>query len=172
MNTNWDEILKARLALFGHRNWIVVADAAYPAQSKSGVETIMADEEQTVVLESMRMMLSASKHVTATVYIDKELTFVREDDAPGISTYRDQLQNILSGYHVSAMPHETIIWKLDQAAEQFRVLLIKSNMRIPYTSVFFNLECGYWTADGEKRLRGAMRAKDRQRSRPRAKAKP
>lgn len=28
----------------------------------------------------------------------------------------------------------------------------------PYTSVFFQLECGYWNADAEKRMRDAMKA--------------
>lgn len=101
MNTNWEQILKDRLALFGHRNWLVIADSAYPAQSRSGIETIMADEEQTTLLEKAHEILGTCEHVTATVYTDKELMFVREDDAPGINAYRDKLQSILSGYEVS-----------------------------------------------------------------------
>ncbi len=171
MNTNWEQTLKDRLALFGHRNWLVVADSAYPAQSKSGIETIMADEEQTTVLERVHQILSECQHVTATVYTDKELMFVREDDALGISAYRNKLQSILAGYERSAIPHETIIWKLDHVAENFRVLLIKSKMRIPYTTVFFDLECGYWKPEAEKRLRAAMRSKHRPRKGPGAKKK-
>jgi len=30
------------LPLFGHRNWIVVADSAYPAHSMPGIETIVS----------------------------------------------------------------------------------------------------------------------------------
>lgn len=164
MNAKWDEILKDRLQLYGHRNWLVVADSAYPAQSRHGIETIIADEDQTIVLERVHAILSTCEHVTANVYTDKELMFVREEDAPGISSYREKLQSILSGYEVSSEPHETIIWKLDRVAEKFRVLLIKSNMQIPYTSVFFDLECGYWNADAEKRLRVRMRSKHRQRN--------
>lgn len=170
MNANWDEILKDRLQLYGHRNWLVIADSAYPAQSKDGIETIIADEDQTTVLERVHAILGACEHVTATVYTDKELAFVREEDAPGISSYRENLQSILSGYEVSSEPHETIIWKLDRVAEKFRVLLIKSNMQIPYTSVFFDLQCGYWNAEAEKRLRIAMRSK-RQRNGSKAPAK-
>ena len=51
MNSNWEEILKDRLQLYGHRNWLVIADSAYPAQSRQAIETIVADEEQTTVLE-------------------------------------------------------------------------------------------------------------------------
>jgi len=172
MNTNWELILKDRLALFGHRNWLVIADSAYPAQSRSGIETITADEEQTTVLEKAHEILSVCEHITARVYTDKELSFVRENDAPGISAYRDKLRSILNGYELSAIPHETIIWKLDQVAEKFRVLLIKSKMRIPYTSVFFDLECGYWKPDAEKRLRSAMRPKRHQHRASGAKSNP
>jgi len=44
MKSNWEEILKDRLQLFGHRNWLVIADSAYPAQSRPAIETIVADE--------------------------------------------------------------------------------------------------------------------------------
>ena len=42
MKSNWEEVLKDRLQLYGHRNWLVIADSAYPAQSKQGIETIVA----------------------------------------------------------------------------------------------------------------------------------
>ncbi len=64
------------------------------------------------------------------------------------------------GIKCTPLPHEEIISKLDQAGEMFRVLLIKTNMRIPYTSIFFELECGYWDAEPENRLRAAMRSKN------------
>src|SRR5438105_2938044 len=44
-----EEILKDRLQLYGHRNWLVIADSAYPAQSRPAIETIVAGEEQTRV---------------------------------------------------------------------------------------------------------------------------
>jgi hypothetical protein len=37
MRADWKQQLKDLLPLFGHRNWIVVADSAYPAQSRSGI---------------------------------------------------------------------------------------------------------------------------------------
>ena len=36
----WRATLDERLPLLGHRNWIVVADAAYPWQASAGIETI------------------------------------------------------------------------------------------------------------------------------------
>ena len=42
---NWKETLRKELPLLGHRNWIVVADSAYPLQTAPGIETIRADAD-------------------------------------------------------------------------------------------------------------------------------
>ena len=55
-----------------------------------------------------------------------------------------------------ALPHEQIISKLDEAGKTFHILVLKSTMTIPYTSVFIRLDCGYWTEEQEKRLRERM----------------
>jgi hypothetical protein len=160
MTSNWEEILGDRLQLFGHRNWLVIADSAYPAQTRQGVETIVVDEEQTTVLSRALAMLEAYQHIKPTIYTDKELHFVSEQDASGITAYRKQLESLLDGHQMNSLPHEEIISKLDQVGKMFRVLLIKTNLRIPYTSVFFELECGYWNAEPENRLRAAMGSKN------------
>jgi hypothetical protein len=139
----------------------VIADSAYPAQSRQGIETIVADEEQTTVLERAFAVLGVCKHVKPNIYTDEELRFVREEDAPGISSYRERLGSLLKGHEVRVLPHEEVISKLDGVGEKFRVLLIKTKMRIPYTSVFFELGCKYWNGQAETRLRAAMRSRDR-----------
>ena len=48
--------------------------------------------------------------------------------------------------------------KLDEAGQTFRILIIKTNMTIPYPSVFLQLNCKYWSADAEQRLRAQMPA--------------
>ncbi len=164
MNAKWEEILKDRLQLYGHRNWLVIADSAYPAQSRPAIETIVADEEQTTVLERTCALLAGCKHIKPNIYTDDELTFVGEEDAPGIHSYRERLGSLLSGHEVQVLPHEEIIAKLDRAGELFRVLVVKTNMRIPYTSVFFELDCGYWNAQAEKELRARMRSSDRNKT--------
>jgi hypothetical protein len=90
------------------------------------------------------------------IYTDQELELVEEEDAPGISAYRQQLSGLLKDYATDVRPHEQIISALDQAGQTFRVLIIKTNMTIPYTSVFLELDCSYWNADAECRLRAAM----------------
>jgi L-fucose mutarotase/ribose pyranase (RbsD/FucU family) len=154
----WERMLAALLPLFGHRNWIVVADAAYPAQSKPGIETIVAGDDQLPVVRKVLDAIVAAGHVRANVYIDRELGFVNEDDAPGIDDYRKQLDAVLYGSRAHRLPHEQIIARLDKSAEVFRILIVKTEMTIPYTSVFFELDCGYWSAEAEDRLRLSMAA--------------
>jgi hypothetical protein len=125
-----------------------------------GIETIVADEEQTTVLARAFAILQESPHIKPIIHTDAEMKFVPEEDAPGISSYREQLGGIFKDHDVRALPHEEIISKLDDVGEKFRVLLIKATMRIPYSSVFLELECGYWNSHSEKQLREAMRCQD------------
>ena len=164
MTPHWEEILKERLQLYGHRNWVVIADSAYPAQSRPGIETIVANDEHTTVLTRTFEILRQYRHVKPTIYTDQELSFVPESDAPGVASYRERIRLLFKDNEVRVQRHEEIISRLDQVAEIFRVLLVKTNMRIPYTSVFFELECGYWNAQAEDRLRAAMRAGNGDRS--------
>jgi L-fucose mutarotase/ribose pyranase (RbsD/FucU family) len=157
---DWKTELGAILPLFGHRNWIVVADSAYPAQSRPGIETLVAGAEQLHVVRHVLDAITACAHIRANVYADKELAFVAEVDAPGIADYRRDLDVLLQGARVAYIPHDEIIAKLDQSAQVFRILIIKTDMTIPYTSVFFELDCGYWNAGAEQRLREAMPASE------------
>ena len=153
---SWVETLRSRIPFYGHRNWIVVADSAYPAQSREGIETLVADADQLQVLKEVLFDLSGSKHVTPIVYTDQELKFIDEKDAPGISAYREQLASLLQNRPVHVLLHEQIISKLDQVSQTFRVLIIKTKLTLPYTSVFLQLDCAYWNEDAERRLRETM----------------
>jgi hypothetical protein len=153
----WEHELHALLPLFGHRNWIVVADSAYPAQSKPGIETIVSGAGQIEVARKVADAVAASKHVRANIYLDRELAFVPEKDSPGVTAYRKQLDQMF-GSSAKELPHEEIIAKLDSVSQVFRVLIIKTDLTIPYTTVFFELGCAYWPGDAEDRMREAMAA--------------
>ncbi|HVU48282.1 MAG TPA: RbsD/FucU domain-containing protein [Terracidiphilus sp.] len=152
----WEQELASRLPLFGHRNWIVVADSAYPAQSKPGIETIVAGGDHVEAVKRVLEQIGASTHVRANVYVDSELDHVPENDAPGIGECRRRLHALLTAANLKQLAHEQIIAKLDACAQVFRVLIIKTDLALPYTSVFFELDCGYWSAEAEQRLRKAI----------------
>jgi L-fucose mutarotase/ribose pyranase (RbsD/FucU family) len=153
---SWQQAVAERIPLYGHRNWIVIADSAYPAQSSPGIETVVSDADHMEVVQAVLRAVAGSKHVRPIIYTDAELKYVSDSDAPGITTYREQLARVLGSRPVSVLPHEQIISKLDDAGKTFRVLIIKTNLTLPYTSVFLQLDCGYWSADAERRLREAM----------------
>jgi RbsD / FucU transport protein family len=153
---DWERRLSDTLSLFGHRNWIVVADAAYPAQSRPGIETISTGAGQIHVLRRVIDVIAAARHIRAHMYLDYELQFVSESDAPGVENYRRELDLLLTDSVVNRLPHEQIIARLDQSAQVFRILILKTELTIPYTSVFFELDCGYWSSEAEERLRNAI----------------
>jgi hypothetical protein len=144
------------LPVFGHRNWIVIADAAYPEQTSAGIKTLAVEMEQIDLVCMVLKSIAASRHLRACVYTDFELNFVSEQDAPGVTAYRLALEGLLDHIEAKQMAHEQIIARLDERARSFRVLILKTNMAIPYTSVFCELECGYWNAEAEERLRRAI----------------
>jgi len=156
----WQRHLNTVLPEYGHRNWIVVADSAYPKQSATGIETIATGKNQIEVLKTVQDTIANAPHVQAIVVLDAELDYVSEADAPGITEYRHQLKASLQGKQVKIMPHEDIIRELDKDAKMFNVLLLKTDLTIPYTTVFLKLDCGYWDVDKEKRLRSRIAEQD------------
>ena len=152
----WQDKLASELPVLGHRNWIIIADSAYPAQSRAGIETIATGAEQIEVVKVVLGALDNSKHVRAIVYLDAEMKYVSEKDAPRINTYRKELTALLGKRAVKRVPHEELIAKLDEAAKTFRILIFKTELTLPYTSVFLELDCGYWNSGAERELRQAI----------------
>ena len=153
---DWRANLEAQLPLLGHRNWIVIADAAYPLQNAAGIETVPTGAEHLEVVKAVLQALAKTSHVRGTVFTDAELPFVPEDRAKGITALRGQLSALLSSAQAQSLPHEQIIGKLDEAGKTFKILLLKTKLTLPYTSVFIQLDCGYWSAEAESELRSAM----------------
>jgi L-fucose mutarotase/ribose pyranase (RbsD/FucU family) len=156
---NWKVEVEKTLKSFGHRNWIVVADAAYPQQSNQSIKTLTVDANQLEVVAIVNGLIEKSTHVSANLFLDKEMAFVTEQSAKGIEAYSAGLDKILGGKPKTQLFHEDIIQELDESAKLFNVLIIKTDLAIPYTSVFFQLECGYWNAEAEESLRAVINKK-------------
>src|SRR5215831_14297495 len=82
---DWREKLAKELPLLGHRNWIVIADSAYPAQSRPGIETVATEADQLEVVKAVFAALAKSHHVRPVVFTDAELKHVPEQYARGIT---------------------------------------------------------------------------------------
>ena len=157
VGAGWEEKFLRDLPAMGHRNWIVVADAAFPLQISPGMEVVVSNEDHFAVLDKVLKALDASKHVRPHVYLDKELDFVPENLAPGMNACRDRLKAAIRKYDPKPVLHEELIARLDQVAKTFRILMIKTNLTLPYTTVFLELDCGYWGPEAEAKMRALMK---------------
>lgn len=155
-NRDWRIKLNQELPLLGHRNWIMIVDSAYPLQVSPGVETIETTDDLPHVVRVVLNALDHSIHVTPNVYLDAELPYISDQAAPGVSVYRQHLKEILKDRPVKSLPHETLIKQINDAGQTFHILVLKTNMAIPYTSVFLQLDCKYWPPQAEQQLRQAM----------------
>jgi RbsD / FucU transport protein family len=155
---NWRTAVNQKLPLLGHRNWILIVDSAYPLQSSPGVETIETNASQLEVARFVLDAINRSIHVRPDILMDAELPYVPESDAPGVTAYRADAAQLLAGMKIESLPHEQIIGRIDQAGATMRVLVLKTTMAVPYTSIFLRLNCKYWSDDAEKRMREKMKA--------------
>ena len=151
--TGWKSQLDSVLPLLGHRNWIIIADKAFPLQSAPGMVYINTDAMLPEVASYTLHELGKGTHVSPLLYLDKELSFV-----PGSAGYRDSLQTIFKGQAVQTLLHDSVFAKMDKTAGLFKVVVLKTNTTLAYSSVFINLDCNYWSADKEQQLRAAMKA--------------
>ena len=154
---DWKAKVTENLPLLGHRNWILIVDSAYPLQSSPGIETVETNASHLDVLRYVLGAVNNSVHVRPLIYMDSELPFVPEEDATGASAYRTQIAQTLADYKIESMPHDRVISQIDETSKEFHILVLKTTMTIPYSSVFIRLDCKYWSADAEKRMRARMR---------------
>lgn len=155
--TDWKTQVSQSMPLLGHRNWVLIVDSAYPLQSSPGIETIETNANHLEVIRYVMDTIKSSIHVRPIIYMDAELPYVSDEDAPGASAYREQIQRSLGEYKIESLLHERVINQIDETSKQFHVLVLKTTMTIPYSSVFIRLDCKYWSADAEKRMRERMR---------------
>ena len=152
---SWKDGLKAEIPLLGHRNWIVVTDMAYPLQTQAGIKTVHTGEAYMDILDFVYREIEKAPHIKATVYQDKELLYLNETSAAGIDALREQMTTLL-GDRRTFVPHEELINRLDEVSRKFNVIILKSNLTLPYTSTFFELDCNYWDSEREKALQDAI----------------
>lgn len=155
---DWHVKLKQQLPLLGHRNWILIVDSAYPLQVSPGIETMETGTGQLAVISAVLAALDHSIHVKPVIYLDAELPFVPEQDFVGLKTYRENLKKTLQGRTVQSLPHEQMLTKISATGREFKILVLKTTMAMPYTSVFLQLDCKYWSEEDEQKLQQAMKA--------------
>jgi hypothetical protein len=149
----WRAAVDNQASQLGYRNWIVVAEASFPAHSRSGVRQVTAPVEVPEAVDYVLQALERTENVRPQVYLTRELRSVENDFAPGIDDLRKRIQGSLHGHEATELDQQSLLTLLEDANRSFDVLVIRTQTALPYSSVFLELKPGYWDADSETRLR-------------------
>lgn len=155
----WTGSLRHELSYLGARNWVVIAEAAYPIQSRRGLRVLQLDADIPEVLDGVERLIEEKHHVKPRVYVSAELESVPYDYAPGVKNYKKTLNEALHGRETVSLDHSMLRRLLGDATKSYRVLVIKTRTAIPYSSVYIELGSGYWDAESEAALRTSMEKK-------------
>ena len=151
------ERIAPHLLELGARNWIVVADPAYPLPAGATVQCVTVPANSIATFREVLDLLELEGAVIPRIWTSFELSAVPETRAPGIKRYRKELERLLQGrfhYEVNA---RVVDMQLCQAAKDFRVLYIRTSTRLPYSAIAIELDSGYWNADAEAEVQERLR---------------
>lgn len=149
----WKMAVDRQTEQLGYRNWIVVAEASFPAHSRAGVRQIAAPVEIPEALDYVLHSLERTENLRPNIYLTRELRSVENDFAPGIDQVREHIQTALHGHEPTELDQQSLLTLLEDANRSFDVLVIRTRSALPYASVFIELQPGYWDASSESRLR-------------------
>jgi len=150
---DWKASVSRQVNQLGYRNWIVIAEASFPAHNRPGFRQVNSTAEVPEVVDFVLNSIEQTQHVRPRVYLTRELRSVENDFAPGIDELRNQIKASLHGHESTELDQQSLITLLESANQSFDVLVIRTPTALPYTSVFMELQPGYWDAESEERLR-------------------
>ena len=153
---SWKGAVDRQAGQLGYRNWIVIAEASFPAHSRPGMRQVNATAEIPEVVDYVLQTLEQTENVKPQMYVTRELRAVENDFAPGIDEHRKRLQNSLHGHETTELDQQSLLTLLEDANRSFDVLVIRTPTALPYSSVFLELQPGYWDVDSEARLRNRI----------------
>ncbi len=153
--SDWRQRFGEVLPAYGHRNWILISDAAYPAQV-GAIEVLATGGDHLAIVREVMDALRAASHVRPVVRLDAELQFVTDDLVAGADGLRAELLAYMSDLEPEWMLHANLIERLGEVAQKFPVLVLKTTGMVPYSSVFVELDCGYWSPEQEAEMRRRM----------------
>lgn len=152
-DTSWQGAVNRQASQLGYRNWIIIAEASFPAHNRPGFRQVNASAEVPEALDYVLNTLEKTEHVRPRVYLPRELRSVENDFAPGIDELRKRIHASLHGHEANELDQQSLLTLLEDASRNFDVLVVRTPTALPYSSVFLELQPGYWDAESETRLR-------------------
>ncbi|MES2995574.1 MAG: hypothetical protein V4733_02065 [Verrucomicrobiota bacterium] len=157
-SNTWQREIDARVARIGYRNWIVITEASFPTHSRPGITQITVPVEIPDATDYVLRSLEKTEHLRPKIYLARELRAVENDFAPGIDHLRQRIGESLHGHDPTELDHNSLLTLLNDARRSFEITLIRTPTALPYSSVFMELQPGYWDPDSESRLRDRLEA--------------
>lgn len=154
---DWQNSVNQHINQLGYRNWIVVAEASFPAHNRSGIRHVTTEAEIPEVVDYVLNAIESTQHVRPNIYLTREIRAVDNDFAPGIDQMNDQIRHSLHSLETTEVDQQSLITLLQSANDSYDVLVIRTKTALPYASVFIELQPGYWDAESEDRLRERIR---------------
>lgn len=139
-----DSSLAREVQALGNRNWIVIADQAFPLHSRRGVRTLLVQEKIPEVLNGVIDVINSQPHVKPVFHRTRELAYIQNDSAPGIEPYRNSISQILQPFlaagEVRDFDYRELSVVLEDPSKTFAVLVLKTTTALPYSAIFIELE--------------------------------
>lgn len=161
-SNDWKTAVAAQVNQLGSRNWIVVSEASFPAHSRPGIKQVSAPVEIPEAVDFVLSTIEQTEHVKPRIYLAREMRSVENDYAPGVDELRKRTAAALHAHEATEIDHQALLTLLEDANKSFDVLVIRTTTALPYSSVFMELQPGYWDGDSESHLREKIqRERDR-----------
>ncbi len=162
-DNTWQAAVDRQAGQLGYRNWIVIAEASFPAQSRPGVRQVNASVDVPEALDYVLKALEQTENVRPQLYVTREIRSLENDFAPGVDELRKRTQVSLHGHETTELDQQSLLTLLEDANRSFDVLVIRTTTALPYSSIFLELQPGYWDVDSETRLRDKIARERREK---------
>ena len=136
----WLGTLRHELGYLGARNWVVVAEAAFPIHSRRGLSVVQLNGEIPDVVDAVERVIEEKSHVKPRLYVATEAASVPYDYAPGIKNYREQLEEALHGRETVQLDHTMLLRMLKDVSYMLQDVYYKDVLYIVYIC---NVYCIY-----------------------------
>jgi D-ribose pyranose/furanose isomerase RbsD len=150
---DWKSQVDRHNKQLGYKNWIVISEAAFPAQNRSKMKQISVEAEIPEVLDHLLHTFERNQYVQPTIYLTREVRSVENDFAPGIDQLRERIATAMHAHEAVELDQQSLLTLLETTEQRYQVLLIRTPTALPYSTVFLELRPGYWDADSEEHLR-------------------
>jgi L-fucose mutarotase/ribose pyranase (RbsD/FucU family) len=159
----WQTAVERQAGQLGYRNWIVIAEASFPAHSRPGIRQVNSSVSIPETLDYVLNVLEQTENLRPKVYVPRELRSVENDFAPGIDELRKSIKSSTRGHELTELDQQSLLTLVEDANRSFDVLVIRTPTALPYSSIFIELQPGYWDAVSENRLRERIRQEQAQK---------